>query len=69
MSKKKREMPNHIQVMGKTYTLQVFRIRTKFHNGTPALCDRIPDDMVTRLRDYGDEFMTAYVPEVCLVPE
>jgi hypothetical protein len=50
------------------YTLTVFKVTKKFPNGTPRVCERVPEEGTVHLEG-GEEFMTAYIPDVMLKPK
>lgn len=59
--------PMHCTIGGIKHTLVVFEVQTKFPNGTPRQCARIPDMATVRVdTPEPKEFMTAYIPAVML---
>lgn len=60
--------PNEKWIGSKRYRLTVFRIKSKFPNGTPRLVERVPMEATMRLSDNPEEneFFTAFVPESVL---
>lgn len=59
------------RIAGKLYKLTVFRVKSKFPNGTPRLVERLPEEGTARLSNdpSENEFITAFVPVEVLSPK
>lgn len=60
--------PEHKFIGTKRYRLAIFRVKSRFPNGTPRLCERVPDIATVVLSDNVEEneFFTCYIPEEVL---
>lgn len=62
---KPKGLPELLNVGGRMYQLTVFRVASKYEDGTPEECVLLPNDMTVELaHGGGDEFMACYVPRV-----
>lgn len=52
-------------IKGEAYRITVFHVLSRKADGTPDTCRRIADDEKITVKE-GDEFITAFVPEVVL---
>lgn len=55
-----------IKIGGETYNLTVFRVISRYEDGTPEVLNLVPDLQTCELSKNPDEncFFTAYMPEV-----
>ena len=60
--------PDHKFIGSKRYKLAVFRVKTRFPNGSPRLAERLPEEGTAVLSDNVEEneFFTCYIPEEVL---